>query len=216
MLLLHDVLDTPYYSPHLASMSKIVILDNGHGGMIGGQYQTAGKRSPDWEQGILYEGAFNRWIVALVMQNLDRDQTPYYHISPELHDISLGTRVKRANELYIKNKNVYTLSIHANAGGGHGVEGFTSKGDTPSDPIAEEFLKDLETSLDARMRFDYFDGDRDKEKDYYILRKTKGPALLLEMGFMDHKKDYKLLWSREYQVKLAKIISDTITRLYRS
>jgi hypothetical protein len=40
------------------------IFDNGHGGIIDGVYQTAGKRSPLWPDGeILYEGEFNRSIV---------------------------------------------------------------------------------------------------------------------------------------------------------
>ena len=197
-------------------MSKIVILDNGHGGMIGGQYQTPGKRSPNWSKGILYEGAFNRWIVSLIIMQLDQAQVPYYHISPELEDISLAKRVKRANDLHASNKNVYVLSIHANAGGGEGVEGFTSKGDTPSDPIAEDFLCAFEENLKTKMRFDFFDGDRDKEADYQILKYTRCPAVLLELGFMDFKKDYNLLWSRAYQEKVAKIIADVIIKLYKS
>ena len=36
------------------------ILDNGHGGMIDGVYQTPGKRSPVWPDGTqLFEGEFN-------------------------------------------------------------------------------------------------------------------------------------------------------------
>ena len=44
------------------------ILDNGHGGIIDGEYQTAGKRSPIWEDGSqLFEGEFNRAIVDRLM-----------------------------------------------------------------------------------------------------------------------------------------------------
>ena len=40
------------------------ILDNGHGGVIDGVYQTKGKRSPKFENGdVLYEGVFNRRVV---------------------------------------------------------------------------------------------------------------------------------------------------------
>ncbi len=45
------------------------IFDNGHGGIIDGVYQTAGKRSPLWPDGeILYEGEFNRGIVNRLMK----------------------------------------------------------------------------------------------------------------------------------------------------
>ena len=100
----------------------IPILDNGHSGMVGGQYLTAGKRSPDWEKGVLYEGAFNRWVVNLIMRELDYAGVPYYHVSPELTDISLTKRVNRANKIHATNPNTYLLSIHANAGGGTGLE----------------------------------------------------------------------------------------------
>ena len=49
----------------IKSDSKYIwILDNGHGGIINGVYQTAGKRSPIWADGTqLFEGEFNRAIM---------------------------------------------------------------------------------------------------------------------------------------------------------
>ncbi|MEF1204613.1 hypothetical protein [Photobacterium damselae] len=42
----------------------LFILDAGHGGIINGQYQTEGKRSPIWDDGSqLFEGEFNRAVV---------------------------------------------------------------------------------------------------------------------------------------------------------
>ena len=121
-------------------MSKLIpIFDNGHAGMIAGVYLTAGKRSPDLGKGILYEGAFNRWVVNRLIEKCDRYKIPYYHACPELSDIPLEKRVQRANEFYLENKNTYLLSIHANAGGGKGVEGFTSPGQTSSDKVCEVF-----------------------------------------------------------------------------
>ena len=35
------------------------LLDPGHGGMIDGEYQTAGKRSPEFEFGQYFEGVGN-------------------------------------------------------------------------------------------------------------------------------------------------------------
>ena len=45
------------------------ILDNGHGGIIDGEYQTPGKRSPKWEDGTqLFEGEFNRAVVKRIIK----------------------------------------------------------------------------------------------------------------------------------------------------
>lgn len=193
------------------------IFDTGHGGMINGIYQTPGKRSPNWSQGILYEGMFNRWVVNRLIEKLDRNAKPYYHISPEIVDTSLTTRIKRANDIYKSNKNVYVLSIHANAGGGRGIEGFTSTGNTKSDEICESFLKRLEADMTPTtlMRVDLSDGDMDKERnDLAILKQTNSPAILLEMGFMDNKIDYNLLWSKDYMIDIVDSIFCTIMELY--
>jgi len=196
-------------------MGRTVILDAGHGGMIGGTYQTAGKRSPKWSKGVLYEGMFNRWVVNRVIEALDRENIPYYHISPELKDTSLSARANRADAIYAKDKNVWVLSVHANAGGGEGVEGFTTKGVTKSDGLGEIVLRNLETDLaDQKMRFDTSDGDRDKESNFYILRMPKCPAFLLECGFMDNKADYANLWDEEYLNKLVKSLVKSIKQIY--
>lgn len=196
-------------------MGRVVILDNGHGGMINGKYQTAGKRSPNWSKGVLYEGMFNRWVVNRVIEKLDRDNIPYYHISPEITDVSLPTRANRADKIYSENKNVWVLSIHANAGGGKGVEGFTTKGITKSDGLGEIVLKNLETDLaDQKMRFDKSDGDRDKEVNYYILRMPKCPSFLLECGFMDSQSDYANLWNKNYLERVVNSLVKSIKQIY--
>lgn len=185
-------------------MRRTVILDNGHGGMINNEYQTAGKRSPDWHQGILYEGMFNRWVVNRIIEKLDRLKIPYYHISLEYNDVSLETRRNRANRIHEINPDVWLLSIHANAGGGTGIEAFTTIGQTTADGLADIILRNLQTDMqDTRMRFDLADGDKDKEMNYYILKETTPPAVLVELGFMDHQIDYDRLWDEVYLGRLV-------------
>lgn len=197
----------------------VPILDAGHGGIIGGQYQTGGKRSPNWRFGTLYEGAFNRWMVNLLMRELDYARVPYYHVSPELRDVTLQTRVNRANAISDLDGDAYLLSIHANAGGGTGLEGFTYYGQTESDYIAEEFLQGLKDEFEPRgwrMRSDVIDGDLDKESSFFVLKYTSCPAFLLECGFMDFDWDYSNLWSQEYQQALACNLAKTIIKIYES
>lgn len=196
-------------------MGRIAILDNGHGGVVNGIYQTAGKRSPKYSKGVLYEGMFNRWVVNGVIQELDREGIPYYNVSPELTDVSLATRVRRINDIHKNNRNTWLLSIHANAGGGKGVEGFTTKGKTGADELAEIVLENLETDLRGQfMRFDRSDGDRDKESNYYLLRKSAPPAFLLECGFMDEITDYNNLWDRQYLKYLTNSLVRSIKDIY--
>ena len=49
------------------------LLDPGHGGMIDGVYQTKGKRSPSFDDGVvLYEGEFNRAVTKQILEYCDK------------------------------------------------------------------------------------------------------------------------------------------------
>ena len=66
------------------------IFDNGHGGIIGGVYQTAGKRSPVWEDGtILYEGEFNRGVVNRLVKLCKENNIDYVNLVDTQQDVSL-------------------------------------------------------------------------------------------------------------------------------
>ena len=191
-----------------------ILLDNGHGGLVNGQYQTNGKRSPIWNDGSqLYEGEFNRAIVGGIVQELTRLHISYVNIAPEYRDVRLETRVKRANE-YSGITSFY-LSIHANAGGGHGAEIFTSPGDTKSDQIATIFGNEYKRIFPKRkLRTDFSDGDLDKERRFYVLTKTKMPAILTENFFMDNEEECRnILMNRAGRDKIVQYHMNAILRV---
>ena len=192
----------------------IPIFDSGHGGLIKGVYQTPGKRSADLGQGVLYEGAFNRWMKHKLMEMCDRIRIPYLDASPGHEDISLRKRVNAANRWYAEDKSLYFVSIHANAGGGTGSEIFTSPGQTTSDIIAEMFFESISGTFPGRkMRADRTDGDSDKEAGYAVLTATHCPAVLIEIGFMDTRKDYDELWSAAWRERMCEALFETILYL---
>jgi len=173
----------------------LFLLDNGHG------VNTPGKRSPKWKDGSqLFEFEFNRDIVKRIAKGLDSLAIPHKILVPEEIDISLGERVRRANAI----KNSILISVHANAGGGTGFEIFTSPGKTQSDSIATVFCQECEKAFpEFKMRFDKSDGDPDKEADFYVLTKTKGPAILTENLFMDNETDCRFLMSEQGRQRIA-------------
>jgi N-acetylmuramoyl-L-alanine amidase len=164
-----------------------IILENGHGGVIAGVYQTAGKRSPIWKDGTqLFEGEFNRKVVNRLAKLCQAKNISHSILVPELEDISLVERVKRANAIFKKNKNCVLISVHANAGGGTGYEVFTSVGQTKSDAIAEKIIHHFGAEFpELKLRSDRRDGDADKEAHFYILKQSHCPAVLIECAFMD-------------------------------
>lgn len=194
----------------------LVILDAGHGGLIDGVYQTAGKRSPDWENGVLYEGVSNRAFMFQICEILKKNNVPFEIVHGGNDDIPLDKRVKIINKIGFDNPYAYLISIHSNAGGGTGFEFFTSIGETRSDKIATRIDQFFKQSFGNSIAFrnDYSDGDPDKESNFYILSKTVCPAVLLELLFMDNRYDYNLLWDETVRAKISETIAEFIIDKY--
>jgi len=196
------------------------LLDPGHGGMINGEYQTAGKRSPRFADGeVLYEGEFNRAIVKRIHNACKAMGIDSVILVPEEEDISLKERVRRANELHSKDKRGVYLSIHADAFGydwnkAHGWSCYTSKGETRSDEIATIFYRMMAAEFpEKRMRIDDTDGDPDKEADFYVLRKTAMPAVLTENFFMTNAAEASMLMQDSFRDRIADAHVDAISYL---
>ncbi|MGQ1945494.1 N-acetylmuramoyl-L-alanine amidase [Geofilum sp. OHC36d9] len=192
---------------------KNVILDFGHGGLdSNGNYTTAPAKMFKFPNGeIAYEGVINRQIGGLIEiflrnhANLNVVTTVKYS---DPRDLSLSHRVAVANK-YSPNDSVF-VSVHCNASLNHNVSGFsiyTTKGVTKSDEVATSIaqqVKQYYEKLNLPLRFDFYpDGDPDKEVDFYVLRKTRCPAVLLECLFFDFWDDFLLLKDAAFQKELA-------------
>ena len=60
------------------------------------------------------------------------------------------------------------------------------------------------------------DGDIDKESQFYVLRKTVCPAVLIENLFFDNRADFELLRSVTFQKRLSWRISQGIIRYIKT
>lgn len=192
----------------------LVILDNGHGSLVNGVYQTPGKRSPIWSDGTqLFEGEFNRAIVNGIIEELTRLKIAFVNIAPEYNDVTLETRVNRANKF--GKQNIFYLSVHSNAGGGNGSEVYSSPGQGKSDLIATIFGEEYQKEFpDKKLRTDFSDGDLDKEQHFYVLTKTIMPAVLTENFFMDNEQECKaILMTKEGRKKIIAYHVNAIVRV---
>ena len=200
------------------------ILDNGHGGIIDGVYQTAGKRSPVWPDGqVLYEGEFNRSIVNRLVKMCAEAGIECVNLVDTQEDVSLSARTSKANDIYRKRadkggKCIY-VSIHANGFNQESANGwscYTSIGETKSDKIATVLYEKAEAEFpDEKMRKDtYSDGDVDKEANFWVLAQTVMPAILSENFFMtNYNNCHDYLLSEEGRDRIAKIHFEMIQQI---
>lgn len=190
-------------------MVKNVILDFGHGGLdVNNYYTTYPSKMYEFPNGeIAYEGVLNRQIGGHLYTYL-RNNTDLNIVctvkEDDPRDITLQQRVRITNN-YKAIETIF-ISIHCNAGGGSGFEIFTTRGNTRSDLLAEYISDNVEPIYKEnrlRLRYDLSDGDKDKEANFYVLKYTYCPAVLLECGFFDNKKDFELLKDSKFQAHLA-------------
>lgn len=175
------------------------LLDPGHGGMIpdgegGLKYATAPAKMHTFEDGFtIYEGVFNRQVITMVKEIMKGKEMKYIDVVNSEYDIPLSERVQKANQFYVGDKRCGYFSMHGNAANSkaHGIEIFTSKGETTSDKYATIIMESIMKEFpEEKFRLDtWSDGDIDKEANYYVLRKTAMPAVLLEMWFFDNRQD---------------------------
>ncbi len=200
-------------------MSKFkYLISAGHGGMIDGKYVTAPKKMHTFEDGfVFYEGVFNRLVAESVCKKLDIAGIDYMYLHKSEEDVPLEQKAITANIQEDKHGNTIVIDLHANASPKHvegkarGFEIYTSKGQTPSDPIASKMFESYSKSFpDRTARRDDSDGDPDKEANFYILRQTKGRAILIESGFMDNREEAEWMMSKEGINEISQAIFDGI------
>ena len=191
------------------------ILDNGHGGIIDGVYQTSGKRSPKWEDGTqLFEGEFNRAVVKRIVKLCEKAGIECINLVDTEKDLSLRWRTDKANDIYRERqqtdgKKCIYVSVHANGfskESAHGWSVYTTVGETKSDKIAQVLHEKAKAEFPThKMRMDNRDGDADKESNFWVLRKVVMPSILSENFFMTNREESKLLLSEEGRDRIAKI-----------
>ncbi|MDB8567714.1 N-acetylmuramoyl-L-alanine amidase [Turicibacter sanguinis] len=176
-------------------MTKVLVLDAGHG------LTTPGKQTMNGKYGIIKEWDLNNKVLLYVMEYLKNYAITIYRTDDPTGktDIPLLERVKRCNayapDLFI--------SIHHNAGGGTGIEVYWhTKGTREDKKIAEIVAPKLATSTGMK--------NRGVKQEAWTVLTCKATAILVEGGFMDTQSDYEYMCTEKGQRAYAKAIADSV------
>jgi N-acetylmuramoyl-L-alanine amidase len=190
------------------------LLDAGHGGLLNGKYTTAPNKMFKFPDGLtIYEGVINRAVTDRLATMLEKETISFQYIHDPEEDTALSVRVMRA-DAHSRTPGAIYLSIHSNAGGGEGNEVYTSKGQTNSDKVAsiicDAYEKHFGKAKGMPLRTELTDGDKDKEADFYVLRKTDCPAVLVENLFFDNREEANFLLTPIGQEAIALCLLEAI------
>ena len=179
-------------------MSKVILLDNGHG------EETPGKRSPD---GKFREYAYTRKIAKKVQERLKAEGYDCRLVTPEENDIKLTERCKRVNKICAAEGagNVVLVSIHNDAApqkhadGWENARGWSAWAYTSASESSHRLADCLMQAAKAeglKIRLQYVDKSY-WTANYYILRHTACPAILTENLFQNNRDDVEFLTSEK-------------------
>lgn len=180
---------------------KIVVIDPGHGGFDPGT-NTAELNEKDITLDI------GRKVVTLLDQN---PNIKVYTTRTTDTYVDLQDRAQFANKL----ADLF-VSIHVNANdqilSANGTEVYyypnanESIYNITSKECAEIMCDSLSATLNSRRR-------ENKKDSYIVIRETKMPSILCEVGFLTNKEEAKLLADDSYRTKAAEGISKGVTTI---
>ncbi len=176
-------------------MTKILVLDAGHG------LTTAGKQTLNGSKGIIKEWEMNSAVCNFIEEYLTDYDVKIYRTDDKSGktDIPLAARVKQCNNY---NPHLF-ISIHHNAGGGTGTEVYYhTKGTAEDKKVANLLAPKLATKTGMKNR-------GVKTAEFTVLT-CKATAILVEGGFMDTQSDYDIITSEKGQRAYAKAVADSV------
>ncbi len=193
--LLPEETNQEYQSERMIEMTKMIVIDAGHGGKDSGAIGITGK----------YEKNFNLTI-ALKLRDLLRANPSFnVHLTRETDVfIELSDRAKIANNL---RADVF-VSIHANNTGSSVAGGYET---LYTRAASEKFAQTIHKKVQPVTGF----SDRKvKTQNLAVCRETKMPAILLEAGFLSNAIEEAMLFTESWQNKYAAAIYEGICEYF--
>lgn len=179
------------------TMTKIIALDAGHG------MKTAGKQTPDgikeWE---LNDKVRDKIVVML------KDYDVKF-IFPDNNEGAIDEGLTNRRTMYVNEDADATVSIHHNAFKGTwctatGVEVYVDKNATTKDiELANAIIGKLASYTGLKKR-------GVKRSNFTVITQNSVPAVLVEGGFMDNKKDHAVITSDAGQTAYAKAVAEAL------
>lgn len=170
-------------------------LDAGHG------LKTQGKETPDG----IKEWTLNDKVRDKVIRMLKDYDVEIINCDNDEGNVDEGLTSRRT--MYVNTKVDAFVSIHHNAYSGTwnsatGVEVYVDKNNTSKDmELAQAIYKNLPSYTGLK-------GRGIKKANFTVINQNQVPAVLVEGGFMDSKKDYKVITSNEGQEAYAKAVAE--------
>lgn len=174
----------------------LIVIDAGHGGNDQGTHA-----------GDLLEKDVNLSVAKLLRKELKKNGWRVLMTREDDSRVELSDRTGLANE---KSAAVF-ISIHCNycedSAKIRGTECYYMESSDESRTIAERISAKFDEELKIKSR-------GVKTEDFHVLRQTKMPAVLVELGYFSNAAEKKKLSGQDYQKLLAQCIAEAMNEYY--
>lgn len=191
-----------------------IVVDPGHGGIDGG----AGKKNDILEKDINLQVSA-KLKKELIVEGFQAIMTREEDVSLENFSNIKGSRYRRdldARKTIINNnKPLAFISIHCNSSKKTSAKGIKVYY-YPESIEGEKLAKSISQSIDENFYKAYMKEENLRTEilteDFFILRETDYPGVLIEVGFLTNPEENKLLREDEYQRQIARAIKKGILK----
>lgn len=182
----------------LAATSKVIVIDPGHGGYDPGKVGSKGVHEDEINLSIavkLKDYLEHAGATVIMTRMDDRYLEGPHGNTHKRKDMSHRKQVMNISEADI------VVSIHQNAFTQpevHGAQVFYYKDQVQAKLLAESIQKAIQMYVDESNKRQI-----KSTKDYYILKVSEMPGVIVECGFLTNKIEEEKLISESYQDKMA-------------
>ncbi len=191
-------------------LSSKVVIDPGHGGVDGGTGEKFGilEKNINLEVGLkVQENLKNNKVRVIITRDKDISLESKSNLKESRYKKDLHAR----KEIINKSEANAFVSIHVNSNEQDsickGVVIYYNSAYDESKKLAQNIAASIDNIL--YRKFSSLNDMKTKIlcEDYYILRETYVPGVLIEIGFITNPSDRKLLQNKEYKEKVSEAIS---------
>lgn len=173
----------------------LVVIDAGHGG-----------KDPGAMQGEQYEKDINLAVAKRLKEKLTKlgYQVKLTREADEFIELSERCDISNAQDV------CFFVSLHCNICEGSsnvsGLETYYYTEGSVGREYADQLISYLSENSDLNIK-------AAKQGDLYVLRNTKAPAVLVELGYLSNASECELLSSSSYQKKMGAFLGDAIDQM---
>ena len=186
-------LPTPVPSPSPRRLSGIVVIDPGHGGKDPGATSVLG----------FYEKGINLSVARKVTRLLEQRGLRVKMTRTSDYYVELEDRAAIANNL---NADLF-VSIHSDSFPKSSRRGYTIYIARSASSSSRRAASDIVRSMSSTGLNSF----GVQTAGYHVLTGTRGPAVLVELGYLSNRREATLLRSSSFQNRLAQAVADGIS-----